>query len=144
MNNEFAPSCMTPRVLDRKPRMSLELRSLLPNPNSCPARARISKEGVRRWLCSRFAESSFCGIDVAKDSLDVVVLPGAAAFVGAQRRSWLGRTRQAVCGLSIAAVGLEATGGYERGAMRALRQPACRRARSTRSIWRKAIGSMGE
>jgi transposase len=71
---------------------------------------------------------SFCGIDVSKDRLDVMVLPGQQSFsVGndaAGRAELVARLR----GFAIAAIGLEASGGYERGPMRALLAaglPAC-------------------
>jgi transposase len=63
---------------------------------------------------------SFCGIDVSKDRLDVVVLP---------EQQWLSVRNDAagwaelvewLRGFTIAAIGLEASGGYERGVMRAL------------------------
>jgi transposase len=71
---------------------------------------------------------SFCGIDVSKDRLDVMMLPGPQSFaVRNDAAGWaelIARLRD----LAIAAVGLEASGGYERGAMRALLAaglPAC-------------------
>jgi transposase len=71
---------------------------------------------------------SFCGIDVSKDRLDVMVLPEQQSFsVGndaAGRAELVARLR----GFAIAAIGLEASGGYERGPMRALLAaglPAC-------------------
>jgi len=63
---------------------------------------------------------SFCGIDVAKDSLDVVVLPEQQCLlVRNDAACWAELVKQ-LRGLSIAAVGLEASGGFERGVMRAL------------------------
>jgi transposase len=71
---------------------------------------------------------SFCGVDVSKDRLDVLVLPEQQSFsVGNDAAGWaevVARLR----GFAIAAIGLEASGGYERGAMRALLAaglPAC-------------------
>jgi transposase len=71
---------------------------------------------------------SFCGIDVSKDRLDVMVLPEQQSFsVHNDAAGWaelIARLR----GFTIAAIGLEASGGYERGAMRALLAaglPAC-------------------
>jgi transposase len=71
---------------------------------------------------------SFCGIDVSKDRLDVMVLPEQQSFsVGNDAAGWaelIARLRD----FTIAAIGLEASGGYERGAMRALLAaglPAC-------------------
>jgi len=63
---------------------------------------------------------SFCGIDVAKDSLDVVVLPEQQCLlVRNDAAGWAELVKQ-LRSLSIAAVGLEASGGFERGVMRAL------------------------
>ena len=63
---------------------------------------------------------SFCGIDVSKDRLDVMVLPEHQSFAvrndasgWAELIAWLRR-------FAIVAIGVEASGGYERGAMRAL------------------------
>ena len=71
---------------------------------------------------------SFCGVDVSKDRLDVMVLPEQQSFsVRNDAAGWaelIARLR----GFAIAAIGLEASGGYERGAMRALLAaglPAC-------------------
>jgi len=63
---------------------------------------------------------SFCGIDVSKDRLDVVVLPEQQwSSVRNDAAGWA-ELVEWLRGFSIAAIGLEASGGYERGAMRAL------------------------
>jgi len=63
---------------------------------------------------------SFCGIDVSKDRLDVMVLPDQqCSSVRNDVDGWTELVEQ-LRGSSIAAIGLEATGGYERGVMRAL------------------------
>jgi transposase len=63
---------------------------------------------------------SYCGIDVSKDRLDVVVLPEEKSFsVGNDAAGWAELVEQ-LRGFSIAAIGIEASGGYERGVMRAL------------------------
>jgi len=63
---------------------------------------------------------SFCGVDVSKDRLDVMVLPEQQLFsVGNDPVGWRDLL-QNLSGFSISAVGLEASGGYERGVMRAL------------------------
>src|SRR5258707_8683513 len=48
--------------------MSLELQSLLPYPNSCLGASPHQQGRDTKML-------SFCGIDVSKDRLDVMVLP---------------------------------------------------------------------
>src|SRR5499425_3091564 len=103
--------------------MSLELRSLLPYPNSC-----LGTSPHQQERDTKMATLSFCGVDVSKDRLDVMVLPEQQCFwVGNDAAGWaelIARLR----GFTIAAIGLEASGGYERGAMRALLAaglPAC-------------------
>jgi transposase len=63
---------------------------------------------------------SFCGIDVSKDRLDVMVLPQEqCSSVPNNVAGWAEMVEQ-LRGRSIAAIGIEASGGYERGAVRAL------------------------
>ena len=50
--------------------MSLVLQSLLPDPHSCQG----TSPHQQGWD-TKMAMLSFCGIDVSKDRLDVVVLP---------------------------------------------------------------------
>ena len=63
---------------------------------------------------------SYGGIDVSKDRLDVVVLPEGWFFsVSNDTAGWA----ELVAGLrplAVCAIGLEPSGGYERGIMRAL------------------------
>jgi transposase len=71
---------------------------------------------------------SFCGIDVSKDRLDVMVLPEQQRFAVRNDAAGWAELIARLCGFAIAAIGLEASGGYERGAMRALLAaglPAC-------------------
>ena len=96
---------------------------------------------------------SFCGIDVSKDRLDVVVLPEQqCSSVRNDTAGWAELVEQ-LRGFSIATIGLEASGGYERGVLRALLAAGMSvRARSIRSscgslprpagFWRRTIGSM--
>src|SRR5262249_8337101 len=53
---------------DPSPRVSLELQSFLPYPNSCEGASPHQQGRDTKML-------SFCGIDVSKDRLDVMVLP---------------------------------------------------------------------
>jgi transposase len=63
---------------------------------------------------------SFGGIDVSKDRLDVMLLPEEkCASVSNDAAGWVKLVEQ-LRGFSIGAIGLEASGGYERGVMRAL------------------------
>jgi transposase len=71
---------------------------------------------------------SFCGVDVSKDRLDVMVLPGQQSFAVRNDAAGWAELIARLRGFTIAAIGLEASGGYERGAMRALLAaglPAC-------------------
>jgi transposase len=71
---------------------------------------------------------SFCGIDVSKDRLDVMVLPEQQSFAVPNDAAGWAELIVRLRGFAIAAIGLEASGGYERGAMRALLAaglPAC-------------------
>jgi len=65
-------------------------------------------------------ETVFVGIDVSKASLDVAVWPTGETFqVGNDREGRADLVRR-LCRLRPEAIGLEASGGYEREAMRAL------------------------
>src|SRR5246127_2169999 len=95
--------------------MSLALQSLLPYPNSC-----LGASPHQQGRDTKMAMLSFGGIDVSKDRLDITVLPDEQcssvsndAAGWAELVEWLRR-------FSISAIGLEASGGYERGVVRAL------------------------
>jgi transposase len=63
---------------------------------------------------------SVCGIDVSKDRLDVMVLPQQqCSSVSNDPAGWAELIEQ-LGDFSVCAIGLEASGGYERGIMRAL------------------------
>ena len=63
---------------------------------------------------------SFCGIDVSKDRLDVMVVPEEqCCSVPNDAGGWAALVER-LRNFSIAAIGLEASGGYERGVARAL------------------------
>jgi transposase len=63
---------------------------------------------------------SFCGIDVSKNRLDVMVLPDEqCCSVPNDAGGWAALVER-LQNFSIAAIGLEASGGYERGVARAL------------------------
>src|SRR5512133_3036088 len=93
--------------------MSLALQSLLPYPNSCEGASPHQQGRDTKML-------SFCGIDVSKDRLDVMVLPDEySSSVPNDPAGWAILVEQ-LRGFSITAIGIEPSGGYERGAMRAL------------------------
>jgi transposase len=66
------------------------------------------------------AELSHCGIDVSKDRLDVVVLPDEQCFSVVNAAAGWSELIEKLRGLNITAIGIEASGGYERGIVRAL------------------------
>src|SRR5512133_3243340 len=106
--------------------MSLELRSLLPYPNSCPGTSPHQQERD-----TKMAMLSFGGIDVSKDRLDVMVLPEEqCSSVPNDAAGWAKLVEQ-LRGFSISAVGIEASGGYERGAVRSLVAQLYAQARAT-------------
>src|SRR5499427_7284644 len=93
--------------------MSLALQSLLPYPNSCEGASPHQQGRDTKML-------SFCGIDVSKDRLDVMVLPNEySSSVPNDPAGWAILVEQ-LRGFSITAIGIEASGGYERGAVRSL------------------------
>src|SRR6201987_1717835 len=93
--------------------MSLALQSLLPYPNSCEGASPHQQGRDTKML-------SFCGIDVSKDRLDVMVLPDEySSSVPNDPAGW-GILVEQVGGFSVTAIGIEASGGYERGAVRSL------------------------
>ena len=63
---------------------------------------------------------SYGGIDVSKDRLDVVVLPDDLCFSVVNDAAGWAELIERLHGLRIAAIGIEASGGYERGVIRAL------------------------
>ena len=98
-----------------RPRVSLVLQSLLPYPDSC-----LGTSPHQQGWDTKMSEVSYVGIDVASDRLDVMVLPQEKRFwVANNPRGWLELVEhlRAFC---VAAIGLEASGGYERGAMRSM------------------------
>jgi transposase len=99
-------------ALDPKPRVSLELRPLLPHPNSC-----LSASPHQQGRDTKMTMLSFVGIDVSKDRLDVMVLPeGQRCSLRNDPVGWANLVEQ-LRSLSIVAIGIEASGGYERGVM---------------------------
>ena len=132
---------------ESKPRMSLELRSSLPHPNGC-----LGASPHQQGRGTKMTMLSVCGIDVSKDRLDVMVLPQQQCSSVRNDPAGCAELIELLRGFSISAIGLEASGGYERGVMRACSQPACRCGGSIRSgcgssptpaaFWPKPIGSM--
>src|SRR5262249_56910686 len=100
---------------DVRPRVSLVLQSLLPYPNSCQG----TSPHQQGWD-TKMAMLSFCGIDVSKDRLDVVVLPEGWVFSLRNDTAGWAELVARLRPLTVSAIGLEPSGGYERGIIRAL------------------------
>jgi transposase len=94
--------------------MSLVLQSILPYPDSC-----LGTSPHQQGWDTKMEKLSYGGIDVSKDRLDVVVLPEGWFFsVSNDTAGWaelVARLRP----LAVSAIGLEPSGGYERGIIRA-------------------------
>ena len=65
-------------------------------------------------------EQCFVGIDVSQDRLDVLLLPQATGFSVANNEAGWNALIARLRDLPVAAIGLEPSGGYERGVIRAL------------------------
>jgi transposase len=65
-------------------------------------------------------EHSYGGIDVSQDRLDVAVLPQGKGFSVTNDRAGWNALIARLQGVSLGAIGLEPSGGYERGVIRAL------------------------
>jgi len=93
----------------------LVLQSFLPYPNSC-----LGTSPHQQTRDTKMATLSFGGIDVAKDRLDVMVLPEQHRLSVSNNPAGWAELIEQLRGFSIAAIGLEASGGYERGVVRVL------------------------
>src|SRR5260370_12638517 len=100
---------------DPKPRVSLELQSLLPYPNSC-----LGASPHQQGRDTKMEMLSFGGIDVSKDRLDITVLPDEqCSSVSNDAAGWAELIEQ-LRGSLITPSGVEARARYERGVVRAL------------------------
>src|SRR5690348_13517316 len=97
------------------PRMSLVLQSFLQYPNSCQG----TSPHQQGWD-TKMAELFFGGIDVSKDRLDVLLLPGGMYFSACNNAPGWTELAIRLRKSPVAAIGLEASGGYERGIIRTL------------------------
>ena len=96
-------------------------------------------------------EHRYTGIVVSKDRLDVMVLPARQCFsVANDRAGWVKLIEQ-LRGWRVVAIGIEPSGGYERGVIRALLAVglSVRRIRTSfvsspvpAAFWPRTIGSM--
>src|SRR5258706_14095918 len=91
--------------------MSLALQSLLPYPNSCEGASPHQQGRDTKML-------SFCGIDVSKDRLDVMVVPDEySSSVPNDPAGWAILFEQ-LRGFPITAIDSEAGGWYAPGRVR--------------------------
>jgi len=95
--------------------MSLALQSFLPFPNSCQGTS-----PHQQGRGTKMTEHCYCGIDVAKERLDVQVLPHRQRFSVDNNATGWAELVERLHALPIAAVGIEPSGGYERGIIRTL------------------------
>src|SRR4051794_41851635 len=95
--------------------MSLVLPSILPYPDSC-----LRTSPHQQGCDTKMEKLSYGGIDVSKDRLDVVVLPEGWFFsVSNDTAGWVELVAR-LHPLAVSAIGLEPSGGYERGVLPAL------------------------
>src|SRR6195256_67647 len=95
--------------------MSLVLQSILPYPHSCQG----TSPHQQGWD-TKMEKLSYGGIDVSKERLDVVVLPeGRFLSISNDAAGWA-ELASKLRPLAVSAIGLEPSGGYERGIIRAL------------------------
>src|SRR5437764_2643652 len=95
--------------------MSLALQLFLPFPNSCQGTS-----PHQQGRGTKMTEHCYCGIDVAKERLDVQVLPHRQRFWVDNNATGWAELVERLHALPIAAIGLEPSGGYGRGIIRAL------------------------
>src|SRR5215208_3496729 len=98
-----------------RPRMSLVLQSFLPHPDSCKG----TSPHQQGWD-TKMITLSHAGIDVSKDRLDVAILPHEQAFSVSNDKAGWAELIETLRRFSLAAIGIEASGGYERVTLRAL------------------------
>src|SRR6516225_12496955 len=96
-----------------RPRMSLALQSVFPFPNSYQGTS-----PHQQGRGTKMTEHCYCGIDVAKDRLDAQVLPHRSAFRWITTPPGGPELVERLHALPIAAVGIEPSGGHERGIIR--------------------------
>jgi transposase len=92
-------------------------------------------------------EALVVGIDVSKDTLDVAILPTGECFSVPNKGKGWGKLIRRLAGKPVAVVAFEATGGYERGLLKALnaaRLPAARVNPSRVRDFAKASGTLAK
>ena len=87
------------------------------------------------------AELSFGGIDVSKDRLDVLLLPEGLCFSVCNDTPGWAELIVRLRPLAVSAIGLEPSGGYERGIIRALLAAGLSVRRVTRTSFVSSLSS---
>src|SRR5258708_14597688 len=95
--------------------MSLVLQAILPYPYSC-----LGTSPHQQGWDTKMEKLSYGGIDVSKDRLDVVVLPEGWFFSVSNDTAGWAELVARLHPLAVSAIGLEPSGGYERGIIPAL------------------------
>src|SRR4029453_17591087 len=95
-----------------RPRMSLVLQPFFPFPHSCQG-----PSPHQQGRDARMIEQCFVGIDVSQDRLDVLLLPQATGFSVANNEAGWNALIARLRDVPVAAIGLEPSGGYERGVL---------------------------
>src|SRR5258705_1493402 len=95
--------------------MSLVLQSILPYPHSC-----LGTSPHQQGWDTKMEKLSYGGIDVSKDRLDVVVLPEGWFFSVSNDTAGWAELVARLHPLAVSAIGLEPSGGYQRGIIPAL------------------------
>src|SRR5258705_13027745 len=95
--------------------MSLVLQSILPYPHGCQG----TNPHQQGWD-TKLEKLSYGGIDVSKERLDVVVLPEGRFFSVSNDAAGWAELAARLRPLAVSAIGLEPSGGFERGIIPAL------------------------
>src|SRR5258707_9437260 len=95
--------------------MSLVLQSILQYPHSC-----LGRSPHQQGWDTKMEKLPYGGIDVSKDRLDVVVLPEGWFFSVSNDTAGWAELVVRLRPLAVCAIGLEPSGGYECGIIRAL------------------------
>src|SRR6185503_3066523 len=98
-----------------RPRVSQVLQSFLPFPDSCQGTS-----PHQQGRGTKMVEHCYGGIDVSKDRLDVMVLPERRGFSVDNNPAGWTELIEHLHGSPVVAIGIEPSGGYERGVIRAL------------------------
>src|SRR3954454_6905142 len=102
-----------------RPLASQVLQSFLPFPDGCQGTSPY-QQGRGTKMVTKTVEHCYGGIDVSMDSLDVMVLPERRGFSVDKKAAGWTELIERLHGSPVAAIGIEPSGGDERGVIRAL------------------------